>query len=398
MINIKLNGQTFELFKNVSITRNLDDLLGSCSLAVSQNDLSIIKAGDLIEVFVDDFQVFKGYTEKFSDRQTNDSHDITWTSRDIGADLVDSSVPDNVKMLYNVSSIKNLLQLTLTGLGLQIPITDNVNAVWKATNEDQFKAASVGEGAFNFVQDYARKSQVFMNVDGKGNILISRPNEADKLKTMLINVQNGNNNILTSDLDVDYTERFGKVILRSNVNVSASDQISYNLGNKATSIDKEIRSTRFHEQTTDKLLSASELQKAADEENNIRRARGFKYSVTVAGFSSNGELWNIGKFVNVKDTKKGVVGWFLIKNIRWDFSEGGEITSMELTYPDAYKVTANFIGNNQIGTTYTVVSGDSLYKIASKNNISVNDLIQSNPQIKNSNVLEVGQSIRIPSK
>ena len=398
MVQVKLNGKNYELFKSVDVSCCLDELLGTCTLSVSQNDLSIIKAGDLIEVFFDNVQRFKGYTEKFTDTQNNNTHAIVWNARDIGADLVDSAVPDNVKTLYNVSSIKNLLQLTLTGLGLQISIIDKVNAVWKASGEDQFKAASIGEGAFNFVQEYARKSQVFMNSDGLGNIVISIPNEADKLKTLLINMPNGNNNIQESSLEIDYSDRFNKYIVRSNVNVSAEDAIAYNLGNKANSNDTEIRSSRVFEKVSDKLMSVSELKKAADEENNIRRSRGFRYNVVVAGFSSNGELWNIGKFVNVKDTKKGVVGWFLIKKVSWSFSEQGEITTLELTYPDAYKVTASFTGNNQIGTTYTVVSGDSLYKIASKNNITLNDLTQANPQIKNNNSLEVGQSIRIPTK
>ena len=47
-------------------------------------------------------------------------------------------------------------------------------------------------------------------------------------------------------------------------------------------------------------------------------------------------------------------------------------------------------------TTYTVVSGDSLWRIAVKYEIGVAELIASNPQIKNPNLIYVGQKVNIP--
>ena len=48
-------------------------------------------------------------------------------------------------------------------------------------------------------------------------------------------------------------------------------------------------------------------------------------------------------------------------------------------------------------TTYTVVSGDTMWKIAVKYQIGVNELLTANPQIKNSALISVGQKINIPS-
>lgn len=44
---------------------------------------------------------------------------------------------------------------------------------------------------------------------------------------------------------------------------------------------------------------------------------------------------------------------------------------------------------------YVVKAGDSLSAIASKNKVGLNDLIARNPQIKNPNIINVGQKIRI---
>jgi uncharacterized YkwD family protein/spore coat assembly protein SafA len=47
--------------------------------------------------------------------------------------------------------------------------------------------------------------------------------------------------------------------------------------------------------------------------------------------------------------------------------------------------------------TYTVVSGDSMWKIAVRYEIGVSELIAANPQIKNPALIYVGQKINIPS-
>ena len=47
------------------------------------------------------------------------------------------------------------------------------------------------------------------------------------------------------------------------------------------------------------------------------------------------------------------------------------------------------------GETYTVKSGDTLGKIASSNSLSLDELLQKNPQIKNANAISVGQTINL---
>lgn len=49
------------------------------------------------------------------------------------------------------------------------------------------------------------------------------------------------------------------------------------------------------------------------------------------------------------------------------------------------------------GGTYTVARGDTMWKIAVRYQIGVIELIQANPQLKNPNMIYVGQKINIPS-
>lgn len=48
------------------------------------------------------------------------------------------------------------------------------------------------------------------------------------------------------------------------------------------------------------------------------------------------------------------------------------------------------------GTTYTVVSGDSMWKIAVKYQIGISELLKANPQIKNASLIYPGQKVNIP--
>jgi uncharacterized YkwD family protein/spore coat assembly protein SafA len=49
------------------------------------------------------------------------------------------------------------------------------------------------------------------------------------------------------------------------------------------------------------------------------------------------------------------------------------------------------------GGTYTVVPGDTMWKIAVRYQIGVSELIQANPQLANPSMIRVGQKITIPS-
>ena len=47
--------------------------------------------------------------------------------------------------------------------------------------------------------------------------------------------------------------------------------------------------------------------------------------------------------------------------------------------------------------TYTVGNGDTLWKVAVKNQVGITELISANPQVKNINMIYPGQSLNIPS-
>lgn len=73
-------------------------------------------------------------------------------------------------------------------------------------------------------------------------------------------------------------------------------------------------------------------------------------------------------------------------------SANPQITNSSLILPGQ---TINIPSTN--ASIYTVMSGDNMWNIATKYKVGLNDLIQSNPQITNPNLILPGQTINIPS-
>lgn len=56
-----------------------------------------------------------------------------------------------------------------------------------------------------------------------------------------------------------------------------------------------------------------------------------------------------------------------------------------------------FIPTTSTSNSYTVISGDTMYKIANSFGITLDELIKANPQISNPNIIQIGQVINIPN-
>lgn len=69
-----------------------------------------------------------------------------------------------------------------------------------------------------------------------------------------------------------------------------------------------------------------------------------------------------------------------------------------LTRPNDLAIGQNiFIPSENRSNPYTVISGDTMYRIAQKFGITLEELISANPQINNPNIIQIGQPINIPN-
>ena len=340
MVKVEINGKTFDLFKQVDVSISLDNFAREGQIIVTEppDDTYSLKLNDEIKIYFDEILVLTGYLEDMSDSEDNSNHDITYNLRDKVCDLIDSSIPEKLYTVKGVKKLKELIERAISGLGLDIKVIDDRNV--DLDNSD--KAGEIGQLCGTFLMEYARANQSILNSDADGNVWIRKTGtDANKLKTYLIEEVNGKyNNILSSALSVSNKDRYHKYIVRSNqnTNTKAKDgKWSYS-SVKGEITDDEVRKSRIFEKISEKPMTADQCKEAAKEEANLRRIRGFNYSCSVVGFSANNELWFPGFITKLVDQKKGLSGDFLIKDVQFTYSGEGEMTSMTLTYPDAYKV------------------------------------------------------------
>jgi prophage tail gpP-like protein len=401
---VRVNGKTYTLFKQVDGVRSVDTFASEIRLVLSeqQSNDSILKVDDLIQVSLDERKQFTGYMEKISDSESRDNHDVNFTARSKVADLIDSTVPDNVKSNEGVTKYADLIQLCIDGLGLTstIKIIDNVGATFG--DSQKLKSAETGQKVGNFLQENARIVQVFLNDDGDGNVVINRP--GGKLKTILQNIPGAvNNNVKESTISIDMSKRYHAYRVFSNSSLASDSATVNDINNSGEAIDNEVRKTRVFEMIAKKPMSSDECKRSAEELANIARARSFTYTCGgIVGFTANNEKWEPGFLVSVKDQIKGVDGLFQINTVNWSATEGGDLVNLEITLPDKLTVEAEPTAVTERvsvrSSTYTVVKDDTLSEIAQSFNISLADIVQANPQIENIDLIFPDQQINIPER
>lgn len=391
---ILVNGETFTLFKQVDFSRDLDNFLSEARITLSPQiaGLSYIVMGDEIKVYLDDHIKMTGWVDKISNNQDDSSHDVDYTIRDKTQDIEDSCLPDNVKAVEDVKSLKSLAQLVVKGLGMDITVDDETDT----SITDYTVAGEVGQKCGDFLRKYVKKAGTVIGTSPEGNIIIRKP--SGSISTQLTAIpDNPANNIESVQFTIDWSQRFNKVTVYSNEDISSSD----GLGTSGVAYDSDVRESRIYEETASTTLTAAECKKAAKRVVNLNRARSFSYTGKVSGFSLNGELLEEGKLITVKDTYRNVIGRFIIKKAHYTASNaGGEVTELSITYPDAYlpqsELTTAQKNQTTAATSYIVQSGDTLHDIAEAYGIPLSEVIAANPQISNPDLIYPGGTIKIP--
>lgn len=343
-VKLRTNGIDFEFWKSSTLTRSIDNLVGTASLTVSPlfGQPLPVKTGQLASFIVDDAVKCEGFIDRVGATGDSSSHDITVQFRDRGQDLIDSSVPDEVKEFEGPITVQELVQQVMNGLGINAKVINQAPSI-TPFEEGETIAAESGQAAFDFLQDYARKRNVFLTGDGLGNIIIYKPAQVSNVIGNLTHIANNNqNNVKSWSVDIGENERFGEILVRSQDSPAWDDDASSGedgVNRNAIVIDNAIRKSRYLEIIAEQSMNDAECRARAEEEINIRRSRSLTYTATVAGFKSNkGQVWDINNLVNIQDDFAGVRGLFLIKEVSYSSDlTSGDITALTCVAPDAYK-------------------------------------------------------------
>lgn len=344
-LGIKLNGAVYTNFVSALVSRSIDVLTNTFSFASSVNKDSLfpIVTGDHVEVTADGLTVCSGYVDKLNIRYDADEHLITVSGRGILSDLIDSSVGQTKEFTGGVS-LESIARVILDDIGLTaVNIENNAGTVPNFT-DDELASAEIGQGAFEFLELFARKRQVFLNETASGMLALSR----GATNTAPVDLQNisasNSNNVLAATLDLDHQSRYNSYVVRSQLNPIFQDAAvtsSTITDQHGTATDSGIRTTRKLELNTEESQKTSDTENRATWEANIRRARSLAYTASIFGHTHNGAIIEPNTLIRVVDNFCDIDAQLLIRKVDHVFDlDKGSITMLSCAPKDAYTLAA----------------------------------------------------------
>jgi prophage tail gpP-like protein len=353
---IIVNGQSFLQFESAMLMRSIDSHSGEYTITGSST-FGVpypVRAGDFAQILINGVPKCTGYVDEVAVDMDATAHTITFGGRDTIQDLIDSSMPDSVKVKKGPISLQKLCQNAIAALGANVEVIDRVGNLTAITAQQTSTAFSFlpeeeldsesGQTCMEYLSSFARKKQVYLVSDGAGRLVIFRP--SGEIASTPIQHAPGliNNNVVSFTSRVSQQMRFNTYLCRT------QGDIAFDINNlntlEATDItgvatDSQIRDSRRYEFLSEETLTQPECVSRAAEESNIARAHSTEYTCTVRGFEQqDGTLWDFGQIVNLRDDFANMRGQFLIRDVAYNFSIDGSTTTLTLVPPDAYQVIA----------------------------------------------------------
>jgi prophage tail gpP-like protein len=344
-ILLEVDGVSYEGFTDVAIKSSMENFCSSFSFSATIKEtnqgiqLNLFKLQQEAKIYIDDNLIITGYIEQINKSYSASSHQILISGRDIGGDIIDSSV---VQKSYNQKFFDKFVNLVLIDNGFNIKV---INQVGILTIDSSIKTEP-NESVFSFLDRYAKKVQVLLNIDEKGNLNIIREDD-NIVRNMLINNYSSDTNILSANLDLTTQDRFNLIEVYSQGDNKAHTKAS--ISQKGKAFDSAIRKTRRKIISIDETSESKSLTALAEWDVNLRRAKGSRYTCKTLGFySSNKTLWKPNTLVDIIDLMAEVQGTFLIQGVEFSQSfEEGSFTNLTIVERGAFGSSGikNF-GNN----------------------------------------------------
>lgn len=350
MLNIIVgNGKKLE-YKSLSVTKSIDNICGGFEVVLDskrQVGTSILGTS-ACAINIDGIPLLAGFFDNFTGKTTRTDEDIILKGRDKTSFIVDSDLADgNIEINSKDTSIAldKFIKLILKRNDIDfIDVTNNTYPRESLIMNKERISVDIGDNIFTIIQKYCYLNNVVCTSDFNGNISLERAGrfKSNTVLSLLSNINN-NNNIKNSELNLDFTKRYGKYIALS----QGSEDFDFFEGSekgvdvRGVATDPEISPHKKKIFLVNKKVSSQYCTDLAIWEMNIAKKKSFNYTCTISEFKDNdGYPWRPNTLVGVEDSKYGIKSQMLITSVKFNSSrESGFTTDLELTYPEAFSLT-----------------------------------------------------------
>lgn len=345
-ITLEVGGRRYGNWTNVEVTRSMDEVSGTFNFSAASDYKAPfpIPRGQAVKVFVNNTQVLTGYVDRITVNYSAGSHELGIAGRDKTADIVDSKVDHKIEFTAPIT-LEDVAKQTLSSIGANdIQVINKVSGL-EPFVKGELVSAAIGDTAFEFIDQYARKRQVVIATDGYGNLVFTRAS-TESTNMQLNNVVGGKSNTIKSGtVSYDDSDRFSEYTFYSQGNPAGdrdAEEDSKQLTTRSGSYtDSEVRSSRKYHEIAESSSKEEPLEARAKWEGQIRKARSFSYQCEVVGHSptDNGEAYSPNTLVNVRDDFCDVRDELLIVKVVYKLgSNTGSTTSLEMLTKEAYSL------------------------------------------------------------
>jgi prophage tail gpP-like protein len=345
-VKIEVDGNVLSGFVESEVTASLDDGARTFTFTAATDSVEDIglRSGQACRVFVDDERILTGFIEVLAVQGEGGENEVSYTGRDKVADLIDSTIGP-LSDLKPPLSLAQLCGAVISQIGADIDVVDRTGGQLKL-----FEAASdlpspeSGVTAFDFIEKMCRKRQAIASSTSFGNLLLFRGEGIGSGGGVLVNrVRGADNNLISYEASFDQTGRFNlyrsvgqsNLLALSNTGGVTAGQV---VNRKGQISDGEIRAGRQMALVSEGSFGSTDGEARATWERNVRRARGRRYSATVAGYrNSAGNVWEIGTLADVDCQFSGIQAEMMIAKTTFSLTtDGGSRTTLELVEKNAY--------------------------------------------------------------
>tara|TARA_R110001606_G_scaffold87314_2_gene197128 strand:+ start:928 stop:2043 length:1116 start_codon:yes stop_codon:yes gene_type:complete len=350
MIKMKLyiNNKPYDGFTNITFNKSFINLVSTFSaiLPIDKPYSEYLKSNNVqkypiiigasAKIYIKGKIVFNGYIEKLSIKQ-KESQVMKISGRSITADIIDTTInKDIITRFSNNTTLKQICERVLKNIGLNIKVLESIDT-GKFSKYD-FIAPQVGQSLFDFLNQYAKKKQVFIQTQGDGSIKLLRSNNAIDTGSQLLLESNGkNNNVLESDTSYDISRLFNKYICHAQTQLTFAVN---DTGIQGESIDSSIRKSRISNFISDTNLNTGEAINRSKWQSNFNKSQFMIYTCKVPHLTYDNEnVWDTNQLVHVIDTYADINSKLLISDIKFiEDSESGIVAELTMVMKDSFNL------------------------------------------------------------
>lgn len=323
---LKVDGQVFEGWHSIRVTRSMERLAGDFELEFSEawprRELDTIAAGKACQVFLDDEPVITGYIDDEEPTYDDRSHGVRVAGRDRTADLVDCSAIYKSGQ-WRGATLERIARDLCEPFGIEVRAEVSVGAAFPSHKADP------GETVFEVLEKAARQRGVLLTSNAAGDLVITRAAQGAPVAELI-----EGRNILAAHAQFSWRERFRDYTVLGQH--KGDDSLPPDLTAQAKSTSHDAGVTRYRPLVVLAETGAGTRERA-NWERSVRAGRARRATISVEGWRhAGGDLWQPNTTVRVRSPWIKIDGELLVCACTYSLDDRGARTELTVTPRDAF--------------------------------------------------------------